>query len=244
MSNMEQFKKDITVWYARLEKRGKIFLAVSVLGFVWIIFQLVWNIITKSPPLGGWVAVILNILAISMVGLVVAQFILMRNMQRNFEQNLRESLTKGRRGGNQAEQIMGRRNRGSMRQRGGQMQQALSMINEINPDDLDKQYRPKMFAKPTLVEKWQEIEDAGLYALAEKPKEKIEIIEASEIGGGFFVAKYDTKGIVKERHFMTHRKTGNPLRFSTLRNAKKVLSGSNKNKPSNTRRKPKKKKKR
>lgn len=238
---MEQFKKDVTLWYSRLEKRGKIFFAVAVLGFVWIIFQLIWNIATGSPLLGGWLAFVLNLVAAMMVGLVVAQFFIMRNMQRDFDQNLRQSLTKGRRGGNQAEQIMGKRNRGSMRQRGGQMQQALSMINEIDPDDLDKQYRPKMFAKPTIVEKWQEIEDAGLYALAESPKAKVEIIDAADIGGGFFVGKYGTDGIIKERRFMTHRKTGNPLRFDTLRNAKKALSGGSK--PKSNRAKPKKKKK-
>lgn len=226
MERLKLLRKDLNLWYSRLQPRGKAFFGVAVLGLVWLLFQLIWNIATRSPILVGWPALILNTIAGLFIGLVVAQFVVMRNMQRNYERNLRESLTKGRRGGNSAENIMGTRNRASMRSRGGnQMQNAMAMINQIDPDDLDKQYRPKLIAKPTLIAKWAEIEEAGIYALEEAPKAKVEIIEATELGGGFFVAKYAEKGVVKERRFMTHRQTGYPLRFDTLRNAKKALSG-------------------
>ncbi len=237
---MQQLRKDFKLWYSRLQPRGKAFLAVAGLGLFWLLFQLIWNIATGAPLLGGWLAFLLNLLAGTAIGLVVAQFFVMRNMQRTFEANLRESMTKGRRGGNSAENIMGVRNRGSMRSRGGNnMQSALSMVNQISPEDLDKQYRPKLRAKPTLVEKWQEIESPGVYALSEAPQAKVEIIDAADIGGGFFVAKYATEGLIKDRRFMTHRQTGNPLRFDSLRNAKKALIGSKADK----KRKPKKRRK-
>lgn len=238
---MEELRKDISLWYTRLQPRGKIFLGVAGLGLVWLLFQFIYNIAAGGLPGPGWLYIILNVLSLTMIALVITQFVVMRRMQKQFDQNLRQSLTKGRRGGNRAEQIMGRRNRGSMRQRGGNnMQQALSMVTQIDPDDLDKQYRPKPLAKPTVIAKWQEIEEAGLYALESSPKAKVEIIDAQEIGGGFFVAKYSTDGFLKDRRFMTHRQTGEPLRFDSLRNAKKALSGGNKPR-SNKRKKAKRK---
>lgn len=225
---MQELQKDIKNWYARLEQRGKIFLGVAVAGLVWLIFQLIWAIAGGAGLLPAWLAIPINMLAIALIGLVIAQFVMMRRMQRNFQENLREAMTKGRRGGNRAEQIGGVRNRGSMRARGGMnMQQAVSMITQVSTEDLDKQYRPKFRPKATVVEKWAEIDQPGLYALEESPKAVVEIIEATEIGGGFFVGKYSSDGLVKERHIMTHRTTGEPLRFDTLRNAKKALSGGN-----------------
>lgn len=234
---MEQFRKDVTLWYSRLQTRGKVVLGFAVAGFVWLLVQIIGNIALGSPILGGWPALLLNLVAGILIGLVVAQFFVMRNMQRNFEQNLRSSLTKGRRGGNRAEQISGMRNRGSTRNRGGNtMQSALQMVTQVSPEDLDKQYRPKPLSKPTLVDKWQEIEAPGMYALNKSPKAKVEIIDAADIGGGFFVARYSTKGLLKDRRFMTHRQTGEPLRFDTMRNAKKALDGGKSNKKKSKRR--------
>ena len=225
---MEQLRKDIKVWYSRLQPRGKAFLAVAGVGLLWVIFQLIWGIAVGTRLMPPWLSFILTTLAILAVTLVVTQFVVMRRMQRNFESNLREAMTRGRRGGNRAEQIGGVRNRGSMRARGGMnMQQAVSMITQVSVEDLDKQYRPKIRPKATVVEKWSEIEEPGLYALEESPKEVVEIIDANEVGGGYFVGKYSADGIVKERRIMTHRSTGEPLRFDTIRNAKKALSGGN-----------------
>ena len=225
---MEQLRKDIKVWYSRLQPRGKAFLAVAGVGLLWVIFQLIWGIAVGTRLMPPWLSFILTTLAILAVTLVVTQFVVMRRMQRNFESNLREAMTRGRRGGNRAEQIGGVRNRGSMRARGGMnMQQAVSMITQVSVEDLDKQYRPKIRPKATVVEKWSEIEEPGLYALEESPKEVVEIIDANEVGGGYFVGKYSADGIVKERRIMTHRSTGEPLRFVTIRNAKKALSGGN-----------------
>ncbi len=225
---MQELQKDIKNWYARLEPRGKIFLGVAGVGLVWIIFQIVWGIAVGGGILPGWLTIILNMLALSLIGLVIAQFVIMRRMQRKFQENLREAMTKGRRAGNRAEQIGGVRHRGSMRARGGMnMQQAMTMMTQVSTEDLDKQYRPKIRPKATLVEKWAEIESPGIYALQDSPKAVVEIIEATEIGGGYFVGKYGADGIMKERHIMTHRSTGEPLRFDTLRNAKKALSGGN-----------------
>lgn len=225
---MQDLRKDIKLWYSRLQPRGKAFLGVALLGLIWLIFQFIWGIAVGTRLLPLFATIPLNFLAILAISLVVAQFVIMRRMQRNFQQNLREAMTKGRRGGNRAEQIGGVRNRGSMRARGGMnMQQAVSMITQVSTEDLDKQYRPKIRPKPTLVETWSEIEDPGIYALEESPKAAVEIIDAHEVGGGFFVGKYSADGIVKERRIMTHRSTGEPLRFDTLRNAKKALSGGN-----------------
>ncbi len=228
-NRMQELQKDIKNWYARLEQRGKIILGVAIVGLVWLIFQLIWAIAGGGSILPAWLSIPLNIVAVALVSLVIAQFVMMRRMQRNFQENLREAMTRGKRGGNRAEQISGVRNRGSMRARGGgvNMQQAMSMMTQVSTEDLDKQYRPKIRPKATVIEKWAEIEEPGLYALIESPKAIVEIIEATEIGGGFFVGKYSEDGIVKERNLMTHRSTGEPLRFDTLRNAKKALSGGN-----------------
>ena len=239
---MEQLQKDLTLWYSKLEQRGKIFLGIAAVGVVWLIFQLIWAIAGQEPFLPAWLAIIINLLFAFLIGLLIAQFIMMRRMQRDYEANLRQVMTKGRRGGNRAEQIGGVRNRGSMRQRGGMnMSKAVSMITQVDVEDLDKQYRPKPFAKPTIVEKWQEIEEPGMYALSATPKLKVEIIDAQDIGGGFFVGKYSDDRFLKDRRIMTDRSSGEPLRFSSLRNAKKALSGNKADKKRPTKKKRRKK---
>lgn len=226
MEFLKDLQKDLRQWYARLQTRGKLILAAAVIAFLWLVFQLIWGIATRTPLVGGWVAIVLNTLAVALVTLIVVQFIVVRRMQKQYEANLREALTKGRRGGNRAEQIMGVRNRGSMRNRGGvNMAQAVSMITQVSVEDLDKQYRPKPLAKPTLIDDWQDISEPGLYALQSEPAAKVEIIDAADIGGGYFVGRYSTSGILKDRRIMTHRQTGEPLRFDTLRNAKKAVAG-------------------
>ena len=171
---MEQLQKDIKLWYSKLEQRGKIFLGVAVVGLLWLIFQIIWAVAGQPAFLPNWLSILLNVVVIALITLLVAQFIMMRNMQRDYEKNMRQVMTKGRRAGNRAEQIGGVRNRGSMRQRGGGgMGQAISMITQVDVEDLDKQYRPKPFAKPALVDRWQDIEEPGIYALNATPKAKI-----------------------------------------------------------------------
>lgn len=226
MNFLKELRKDIVQWYGRLQQRGKLILLAAVIALVWLLFQLIWAVVVREPLLPGWAAIVINTLAVALVTLIVVQFIVVRRMQKEYEANLRQALTKGRKGGNRAEQIMGVRNRGSLRNRGGMnMSQAVSMITQVNVEDLDKQYRPKPLARPTLVADWQDITEPGIYALESEPNAKIEIIDASDIGGGFFVGRYSTTGLLKDRRIMTHRQTGEPLRFDSLRNAKKAVAG-------------------
>lgn len=219
---MEQLKKDLQLWYSKLEVRGKLILGAAIVGLLWLLIQIGFGIAGR-PLLSGWVAFVLNLVAVALVALVVAQFFLIRSMLRNAREQYKEMAVRGRRSGNRAEQITGVRNRGSLRRRSGNsMGQAVSMITQVKVEDLDKQYRPKPLAKPTLVADWKAVAEPGLYALESKPKEKVEIIDAADLGGGYFVGFYG-EGLLKERTLLTHRQTGEPVRFSTLRNAKKAL---------------------
>lgn len=218
-------KKDLELWYSRLEPRGKIILGLAVVGLIWLLVQLGLAIAGISLGLGIF-GFILNLIAMTLISLIAAQFFMMRKMQRDYEANYREMMVRGRKGGSKMEQISGRRDRGSMRRSGGgaDMSQAVQMMTSVSVDNLDKHYRPKPIARPTIIDDWKEITEGGLYALSSAPKEKVEVIDASDIGGGFFVGKYSGK-YVQERILMTHNSTGEPLRFSTLRNAKQALAG-------------------
>jgi membrane protein implicated in regulation of membrane protease activity len=220
---MEQLKKDIRFWYSKLERRGRIFLGLAIAGLIWLLVQFGFALAGR-PLLSGWPALILNLVSLTFITLIVAQFYMVRTMTRNAREQYRELAVRGRREGNRAEQVTGMRNRGSMRRRGGTQTatQAISMITQVNVEDLDKQYRPKPVARPKLVADWKEIAEPGLYALESSPKQKIEIIDAADVGGGYFVGIY-AGSLLKNRTIMTHKHSGEPLRFSTLRNAKKAL---------------------
>ena len=221
---MEELKKDIQLWYSRLERRGKILLGVAGVSLVWLLFQLInailniWNV---GLPLNwsylGW---ILNILCIVLVGLMVAQFLLVRKMMRDARDISRQMAVRGRKEGNRTEQMMGVRNGASMRKRGNGNAPAVQMIAGITAEMLDNQYRPNPLAKADIVENWMDITSAGFYALESAPKEKVEIIDASALGGGFFIGHY-RGGLVKERAFQS--RNGEPIRYNSIRNAKKSL---------------------
>lgn len=218
-------RKDLELWYSRLETRGKVMLALAGVGAAWLLIQLILALAGVALGL-GIIGIILNFIAIALISLLVTQFFVMRKMQRDYEANLRDMMVKGRKGGSPQDQLAGRRDRGSMRRSGGgpDMNQAIQMMTRVSVENLDKHYRPKPIAKPTLVADWKDITEGGLYALNSAPKEKVEVIDASDIGGGFFVGKYSGK-YVQERTLMTHKQTGEPLRFSTLRNAKQAING-------------------
>lgn len=233
--------KDIQKWYKSMETRGRIFLAVAVLGLIWLLVQLVLAITGNALTL-GWLGFILNTIAFLLIGLVVAQFFMLRRMQNEYEENLKEMLVKGRRSGNPGAQIAGHRNRASGRRASSAAAPSMAAISTgITVENVDKHYRPQVIGRPTVVSDWSEVEVGGVYALEETPKTKVEFIDASDIGGGFFVGKYSGR-YVQERTLITNNK-GEPVRYATLRNAKQALTGkpqkSNKRKP-----KSKKKKKR
>ncbi len=222
---MEQFKKDLQLWYGRLERRGKLVVFLAVIALIWLIARIVLAIAGVSLGLGIF-GIILNILAIILISLVITQFIIIRNMMRDARSTYKEMAMRGKRGGNPMENIAGNRNAGSLRKRGGNNSMAaVSAMTGISQSMIDKQYRPQVVGgKPTVIEDWMAIEEPGMYALVSAPKAKVEIIEATALGGGYFVGKY-SEGVLKERTLMMHRGTGEPLRFQTIRHAKKALAG-------------------
>ena len=224
---MEELKKDIQLWYSRLERRGRIVLGFAVASLVWLLLQLInaiLNLAGVGLPLNlGWIGWLLNIVCIVLIGLMVAQFILIRGMMRDARNLSREMPVRGRKEGNRTEQMTGIRNGASMRKRGGGVP-AVQMIAGLNAEMLDKQYRPNPLAKATIVEDWMEITSAGFYAHASAPKDKVEIIDGSTVGGGFFIGHY-VGGLVKERHFQS--RNGEPIRYNSIRNAKKSLVNGN-----------------
>lgn len=121
------------------------------------------------------------------------------------------------------------------------MQMAVPAMSILSQEMIDKQFRPQLIGKPTLVTNWMDIDGPGIYALDSVPKEKVEIIDASALGGGYYVGKYSTDSILKERVLVRHQSTGEPLRFASIRNAKKAVAGKSSSKKRTTSKKKKRK---
>lgn len=222
-NNWKALKKDLQLWYTKLEKRGRILVWVAVAALIWLILQFVIGGIARQTwfsVIPNFVRIPLNILCVLLVALVIGQFYLVRSMLKEAQEQYQQMMVRGRRDGG-GMNITGTRPRTAGKQ-GKAMSQMAQALPALSADLLDKQYRPKPLAKPTLVKDWKEVAEGGVYALESNPKAKIEIIDAADIGGGYFIAYYQG-GMLKERTFYTAKNNDDPVRFDSLRNAKKVL---------------------
>lgn len=227
---MKAYLKEITRWYQQLQPRGKILFYAAVVGLVWLLTQLILSIAGVALPSDGpWPIVffVLNLLAVTLVALIVAQFFLVRRMQKQAREAQMRMIMGGQKHGPRVQQpnIRGRVSRT------GKMTQQMSgvrMTGAVSAQDIDQQYRSNPFARATKVADWMDIEEPGVYALTEEPREKIQIIDASDTIGGFFVGKW-TGGRLKTREIVCNSR-GEPLHFATLRNAKKYLARGEKRK--------------
>ncbi|MEM7118343.1 MAG: hypothetical protein AAF614_38295 [Chloroflexota bacterium] len=231
LENFQKFYKDlrkaIDLWSSRLTRTGKIILVAAIIGFVWLLLQTINGIFGIVPTLGelglGILAVILNIVAILLVAMVVAQIGFTYYTYQEAQKSHREMIVRGRRGGNRMEQMSGRRHRGS-----GQRKSARSanmrVAPDVSADQINRHFPHRWMKKPDLVAEWKDIKEAGIYALEETPKEKIEILDAKEIGGGFYLGTWSGR-FVPQRSIVTN-KAGKPINYATLRHAKKQIQRS------------------
>lgn len=218
--------KQIEKWYSRLTKTGRIFLYAALVGLAWLIFRLLDAIFGFLPDLNQAVSIvflILNIVAILLIVFVVAQAAAIIYMMNEESEMYRNMMTKGRRGGNQIEQVGGRRDAGSMSRRGARNMR-VAVGGHLTVDNVNQKYPARWYKQPTVIEDWKEISEAGTYALSTDKKKKVEIIDASDVGGGFLIGTWNGRFIQWKRELVLNKKTGRPQTFSSLRNAKKQLS--------------------
>lgn len=227
--NLETFiknlQKAIELWSSRLTQTGKIILGSAIVGFIWILLQIV-NAIAGHvvPPFSefglGWLAFILNLIAFTLVLMVVVQIAFTYYTYQEAMKSHREMIVRGRRGGSRMEQMAGRRTRASGQRRAANSAN-LRIAPDVSADQLNRHYPHRWYKKPTLVEDWKEIREPGIYALNSEPKQKIEVIDASDIGGGFYLGTWSGR-FVPSRSIVTN-KAGKPINFATMRHAKKQI---------------------
>jgi len=218
-------QKDIKIWFSRLTRTGKILLYSAAVGLVWLLLGIINNIFNIVEIDGALriVFIVMNVIAILLIIFVLMQAAAVIYMMREENEMYREMMTKGRRRGNSMEQVGGRRSQASMTRKGAQSQ-AFS-TGFLTVENINQKYPARWHKKPKLISEWKEIKESGIFALESDPKVKIEIIDATEMGGGYFVGTWEGNKVMKyKRILVLNKKTGRPLSFSSLRNAKKKIS--------------------
>lgn len=220
-------KKYIKQWYSRLTRTGKILLYGAAVGLVWLILQLINNIfgiLLVENNVIRIVFTVLNVASILLIIFVVMQAAAVIYVMREENEMYREMMTKGRRHGNQMEQVAGRRSPSSMTRRGARAMN-VNVTGMLTVDNINQKYPARWYKRPTSVAEWKDISEAGLYVLESDKKNKIEIIDATELGGGYFVGTWTGNRFFQwKRVLVLNKRTGRPQSYSSLRNAKKQLS--------------------
>jgi len=220
-------QKAIKQWYSRLTKTGKILLYAAAVGLVWLILQLINNIFGILLVENNVVRIIftvLNVASILLIVFVVMQAVAIIYVMREENEMYREMMTKGRRHGNRMEQAAGRRSQASMTRRGARGMN-VNVTGMLTVDNINQKYPARWYKRPSLVAEWKDITEPGMYALESDSKQKVEIIDATELGGGFFVGTWTGNRFYQwKRVLVLNKRTGRPQSYSSLRNAKKQLS--------------------
>lgn len=219
-------QKQLEKWYSRLTRTGRILLYAAAVGLVWLLFRLanaIWGFLPELPQAVNITFLVLNVIAILLITFVVAQAAAMIYMMNEESEMYREMMTRGRRGGSQIEQVGGRRDAGSMTRRGARnMRTAVS--GHLTVDNVNQKYPARWYKRATAIDDWKDIEEAGTYTLNGDSKLKVEIIDATEVGGGYLVGTYEGRFVPFRRKLVLNKKTGRPQTYTSLRNAKKQLS--------------------
>ncbi len=220
-------QKDIKRWYSRLTRTGKILLYAAGVGLVWLLLQLVNNIFDIVVIENNVVRIIftvLNVVSILLIIFVFMQAAAIIYMMREENEMYREMMTKGKRHGNQMEQVAGRRSAASMTKRGARATN-VNIGGMLTVDNINQKYPARWYKRPTQIDDWKDITEAGVYTLKDNANVKVELIDATELGGGFFVGTWSGNRFFKyKRSLILNKKTGRPQSYSSLRNAKKQLS--------------------
>lgn len=230
LENAQKFMKDlrkaVDLWSSRLTQTGKIILGAAIVGLVWIILQIINRIVGLVPRFSeintflGILAIVLNIAAVVLIVMVIAQIAFTYYTYQEAMKSHREMIVRGRRGGNRMEQMAGRRHRGSG-QRKSARNTNMRVAPDVSADQINRHFPHRWLQKPSLVSDWKEIKEAGIFALEESPKEKIEILDAKEIGGGYYLGTWSGR-FIPQRSIVTN-KDGKPINYATLRHAKKQI---------------------
>ena len=220
-------RKDIERWYSRLTRTGRILLYAAGVGLVWLLFRIINGIggfLVIENNVVNIVFTVLNVVAILLITFVVVQAAAIIYMMREENEMYREMMTKGRRRGNQMEQVAGRRSAASMTKRGAR-NASVNLGGMLTVDNINQKYPARWYRRGTAVSEWKDISEAGVYTLEDNSNVKIEIIDASEVGGGFYVGTWSGNRFLKYRRTLVlNKKTGRPQSYSSLRNAKKQLT--------------------
>lgn len=220
-------QKELQRWYSRLTRTGKILLYAAIVGLVWLLLQLInniFNIIEVTNQIVSIIFIVLNVVSILLIIFVIMQAVAVIYVMREENEMYREMMTKGRRRGSQMEQIAGHRNPASMTRRGSRGMN-VNVGGMLTVDNVNQKYPARWYKRTTAVAEWKDISEPGLYTLASDSSFKIEIIDATELGGGYFVGTWSGNRFIKwKRNLVLNKRTGRPQSFSSLRNAKKQLS--------------------
>lgn len=220
---MEALRKDFDRWYKQLRPVGRILFYVAIVGAIWLVAFLIMSLIGGILPTGNpWSIIffVINLIIATIIGLVLAQFFLLRRMAKQQLEAQKRMITGGQRRGPRVQQpkITPRMARGGGRAQSSMQQVALT--GAVSVDDIEAQYRANPIARGEKIDSWQEIDDAGVYVM-EASGQKVEIIDASNTIGGYFLGKWEG-GRLKTREIVTNSR-GEPIHFTTLRNAKQYL---------------------
>ena len=220
-------QKDIKRWYSRLTRTGKILLYAAAVGLVWLLLQLINNIFNIVEITNNVVIIIFTILNVASILLII--FVFMQAaaiiyMMREENEMYREMMTKGRRHGNQMEQVAGRRNAASMTKRGARAAN-VNVSGMLTVDNINQKYPARWYKRATAIAEWKDITGPGIFTLQDDSSVKVEIIDATELGGGFFVGTWSGNRFFKwKRKLVLNKRTGRPQSYTSMRNAKKQLS--------------------
>ena len=162
-------RKDIERWYSRLTRTGRILLYAAGVGLVWLLFRIlnaIFGFLIIENNVVNIIFAVLNGVAILLITFVVMQAAAIIYMMREENEMYREMMTKGRRRGNQMEQVAGRRSAASMTKRGAR-NASVNLGGMLTVDNINQKYPARWYRRPTAVSEWKEISEAGVYTLEE-----------------------------------------------------------------------------
>ena len=222
MERLNTIQKRMKTLYGNYTRVGKILLGAAIVSAVWLLLYFI-NWIFNIVPLNlGIFGLILNLVAITFVVIAVVQAVTLNYVMEQNKEMYREMVTQGRRRGamvqNQSKPMM----------RSGKKPRAF-VSGHLSVDNINQKYPARWYRRATQITEWKEISEPGLFVLQSDTKPKVEIIDAKEIGGGFFIGTWEGNRFVKyRRQLVLNKQTGRPQSYSSLRNAKKQLSKMNK----------------
>lgn len=216
--NLSNIQKKLKTLYGSYTRVGKILLVAAVVSFVWLLAGLINTIFNIVDLNLGIVGFILNVVAVVLVLIAIIQAVTLNYIMEQNKEAYREMVTQGRRRGHMVQ------NQGRPMTRSGKRPQTF-ISGHLSVDNINQKYPARWYKRATTVSDWKDIQEPGVFTLDSDSSQKVEIIDAKEIGGGYFVGTWEGNRFFKyKRQLILNKKTGRPQSYSSLRNAKKQLA--------------------